>query len=348
MNDTTTCAELARTAGAMAATGKGLLAMDESHPTCEKRFAAHSLECTPESRAAYRGMLVTAGGAGQYISGAILFDETLTQTVEGKTFAAHLAEIGVIPGIKVDAGAKPLAGAPDEKVTEGLDGLRERLKKYRSDGARFAKWRAVININDALPSGACIDANAHALARYAALCQEAGVVPIVEPEVLMDGGHTIERCGEVTHRVQRATFDALDRQNVRFDGMILKPNMVVSGLKCGRQADAETVARHTLDCLKDAVPASVPGIAFLSGGMSDAAASANLNAINRLARDEGAPWKLTFSYGRALQQTALKTWAGDTADIASAQAAFLHRARLNSAAATGDYTAAMENEAAGG
>lgn len=348
MSNPDTRTELARTAQAMVADGKGLLAMDESHPTCQKRFDAHGIECTPETRAAYRGMLVTAKHIGKYISGAILFEETLTQQVGGKTFAAHLASNGIVPGIKVDAGAKPFPGSPDEKITEGLDGLRDRLAGYREHGARFAKWRAVININAELPTEACIIANAHALARYAALCQEAGIVPIVEPEVLMDGDHTIARCAEVTRRVQIATFAALNSQNVYFGGIVLKPNMVIPGLKCPQQASADEVAEHTLACLKDTVPAAVPGVAFLSGGMSDPAASANLGAVNRLAAKEGAPWRLTFSYGRALQQAALKTWADKRDDSAAAQSAFLHRARLNSAGASGDYTDSMEKEAAHG
>ena len=332
----------------LVSTGKGILAMDESHPTCKRRFDALGIDSNEDSRRSYRGMLVEAPAIGDYISGVILFDETIRQqTVSGVSFARYLESAGVIPGIKVDKGAKALAGHPGEKITEGLDGLRERLAEYRGLGARFAKWRAVITIGDGIPSRACIEGNAHALARYAALCQEAGVVPIVEPEVLMDGAHTIERCLEATRLAQREVFDQLKVQGVDPGGILLKPNMVVPGSECPRRAGAEEVAAMTLKCLRDVVPGAVPGIAFLSGGMSDEVASENLDAINRLARREGgAPWKLTFSYGRALQQQALKTWKGDAANFAAAQRALVKRARLNGAAATGSYSAAMEEQAA--
>lgn len=338
--------QLSDTAQQMVVEGKGILAMDESHPTCRKRFDAHRLRCTVTTRGAYRSMLVTAKNFNQHISAVILFDETIRQTVSGtkRTFARYLKRQGVIPGIKVDGGAKLLANAPDEKITEGLDGLRERLAEYRKLGAQFAKWRAVINIDNRLPTYACMIANAHALARYAALCQEAGVVPIVEPEVLMDGNHTIKRCAEVTREMQLLTFEALDQQNVAFGGMVLKPNMVVSGLKSRRQAGPKEVAEHTLACLLDTVPASVPGIAFLSGGMSSETASANLNAINLLAWRSGyAPWNLTFSYGRALQQDALTQWASGRNTAPAAQAAFIRRARLNGMASLGEYDATLEN-----
>ncbi len=336
------------TARSMVAAGKGILAMDESHPTCKKRFDQIGIEAGEDNRRNYRSMLVTAPGLGDYIAGAILFDETLRQrTADGEPFTRHLENIGVIPGIKVDKGAQALAGHAGEKITEGLDGLRERLAEYHDLGARFAKWRAVITIGDAIPSQACIKANAHALARYAALCQEAGIVPIVEPEVLMDGPHSIEYCYEITAYTQREVFRQLAMQDVESGGIVLKPNMIVSGSECVRQADAGKVARMTLKCLRDTVPSTVPGIAFLSGGMSDEAASANLNAINQLAQHgDGVPWSLTFSYGRALQQRALSVWKGDPANVPAAQQALSKRARLNGAASTGAYAAAMEEQAA--
>ena len=328
----------------MVSAGKGILAMDESHPTCKKRFDAIGVRADESSRRDYRSMLVTAPDIGNYISGAILFDETIRQqTTGGVPFARHLESAGIVPGIKVDKGTKALAGHASEKITEGLDGLRERLDEYHSLGARFAKWRAVITISDGIPSQACIEANAHALARYAVLCQEADIVSIVEPEVLMDGAHSIERCYEVTELTQHEVFAELATQGVEPGGIVLKPNMIVSGAECPEQAGADRVARMTLKCLRETVPAAVPGIVFLSGGMSDEAASENLNAINRLAQSEGgAPWRITFSYGRALQQKALKIWRGDAANVPIAQRAIAKRARLNGAASTGSYTASME------
>lgn len=332
----------------MVSPGKGILAMDESHPTCNKRFDKLGIEKSEENRRRYRSMLVTAAGLANHVSGTILFDETLRQqTTDGVPFTKHLDDVGIIPGIKVDKGAKALAGHEGEKITEGLDGLRERLVEYYDLGARFAKWRAVITIGDGLPSRACVEGNAHALARYAALCQESGLVPIVEPEVLMDGAHTIERCYEVTECTQRTVFAELAVQGVELSGIVLKPNMIIPGAECPRQADAAEVARLTLKCLQRTVPAAVPGVAFLSGGMDDETATTNLDAINRLAQSEGgAPWNVTFSYGRALQQQAMKTWGGDAANVAAAQQVISKRARLNGAAATGSYAAAMEEQAA--
>ena len=328
------------TAQAMVAPGKGILAMDESHPTCKKRFDALGIEFTEANRQAYRDMLVTADGLADHIGGAILFDETLRQeTLSGISFPRHLQDLGIVPGIKVDKGAKDLAGHPGEKVTEGLDGLRERLAEYVELGARFAKWRAVITIGDSIPSDACIEANAHALARYAALCQEADLVPIVEPEVLMNGTHDIDRCYEVTSLSLAVTFDQLERQGVWLDGIVLKPSMVISGDQCESRTDVETVASMTVKCLKENVPAEVPGIAFLSGGQSDEEASAHLNAINQHA---GLPWAVTFSYGRALQQQAMKAWCGNPDNRTVGQAAIAKRARLNGAAALGAYQSDLE------
>ena len=340
---------LADTAQALVGAGRGLLAMDESIGTCNKRFAAAGIPLTEAARRAYRELLVTAPGLGRHVSGAILFDETIRQSDRnGTRFVDRLAAAGVIAGIKVDVGANDLALHPGEKVTEGLDGLRARLQDYAEMGARFAKWRAVIAIGDGLPGMACIGANAHALARYAALCQEAGLVPIVEPEVLMDGDHTMQRCGEVTHAVLRAVFDALDAQGVALEAMILKPNMVLPGLDCPEQDGSEAVASATLACLQRAVPAAVAGIAFLSGGQSAELASARLNAINA---DHGlpsgrAPWPLVFSFGRALQQPALQAWGGNDANVVAAQRALLHRASCNGAALHGSYTQSMEREPA--
>ncbi len=329
----------------MVAPGRGILAMDESHPTCNKRFEGLGITTTEEMRQAYRDMLVTAPGLSDYIGGAILFDETIRQkTLEGIPFAEYLRKNGIIPGIKVDAGAKVLAGHEDEKVTEGLDGLRERLAEYYKLGARFSKWRAVITIGKDIPSWACIEANAHALARYALLSQEAGIVPIVEPEVLMDGDHSIEQCYEVTELAQRITFQQIKNQGVALEGMILKPSMVISGASAANRADVQTVAEQTIKCLLASVPASVPGIAFLSGGQSDEEASAHLNAMN--AMGVKLPWALTFSYGRALQQTAMKTWMGESANVEKAQNALLWRAKCNGSAALGKYTEAMEKQAA--
>jgi fructose-bisphosphate aldolase, class I len=332
--------DLAATARAVVAPGKGILAADESSGTIEKRFKSIEVSSTEEHRRAYRELLFTTVGAGEFISGVILFDETIRQrTADGTPFPEALRAQGIIPGIKVDKGTKPLAGFEGEKITEGLDGLRDRLTEYRDLGARFTKWRAVITIGDGIPTQGCIDANAEALARFAALSQEAGLVPIVEPEVLMDGDHTIERCFEVTAATLAGVFAALRRHRVRLDGMLLKPNMVLSGSDCPEQASVQAVAEATVRCLRDHVPASVPGIVFLSGGQSDQAATAHLNAMNRLG---GAPWQLSFSYGRALQAPALKAWKGEAANGPAAQQAYAHRARLNGAARSGSYTQAME------
>ena len=337
--------ELNKIARAMVAPGRGILAMDESHPTCNKRFEKLGIPTTEPMRRAYRDMLVTSPGLSDFISGAILFDETIRQNTLGDIpFAAHLGNLGIIPGIKVDAGAKPLAGHETEKVTHGLDGLRERCAEYYELGARFSKWRAVITIGPGLPSWACIEANAHALARYARLSQEAGLVPIVEPEVLMDGDHTIEHCYSVTELTQRIVFHQLKNQGVALEGMILKPSMVISGASASSRADAKTVAEQTVRCLLNTVPAAVPGIAFLSGGQTDQEASTHLNAMNSSARP--VPWTLTFSYGRALQQTAMQVWKGDRANVLLAQQALLWRARCNGSAALGKYSEAMESEVA--
>ncbi|MBC6414181.1 MAG: fructose-bisphosphate aldolase class I [Chromatiales bacterium] len=330
---------LQTTAQAMVAPAKGILAMDESKPTCDKRFAALGIPTTEENRKSYRSMLVTTPDIEQHISAAILFDETIRQeTNDGIPFAKHLEARGIIPGIKVDQGAKALAGYEGEKVTEGLDGLRERLQDYAAMGARFAKWRAVITIGGDMPSAACIQANAHALARYAALCQEQDIVPIVEPEVLMDGHHSIDDCYEVTESTQNEVFSQLRMQGVQLDGIVLKPNMVISGSDCPDQADVYTVANRTLACLKSTVPAIVPGIAFLSGGQSDDKATAHLDAINRLADAENAPWRLTFSYGRALQQLAMKLWG--ESQSSDAQQAFRKLAYANGKASIGIYQTA--------
>ncbi len=336
--------ELNAVARAMVAPGRGILAADESTPTIKKRFDTIATESTEENRRSYREMLFTTPGAADYISGVILFDETLRQsTSDGTPFPVFLTERDIIPGIKVDKGAKALAGFPREKVTEGLDGLRERLAEYRELSARFAKWRAVIDIDADIPSDFCIGANAHALARYAALCQEAGIVPIVEPEVLMDGAHDIERCAVVTARTLERTFAELVDHRVALDGIVLKPNMVISGMNCDRQASVEEVAQATVECLTANVPAQVPGIAFLSGGQSDVDATAHLNAMNRLGPH---PWELSFSYGRALQAAALGAWSGRSENYSAGQSAFALRARLNGLARTGRYEASMEFVAA--
>jgi fructose-bisphosphate aldolase class I len=332
--------ELAVTARALVAPGKGILAADESSGTIEKRFRSIQVESTTEQRRAYRELLFTTEGAAEHISGVILYDETLRQTAaDGTPLAQVLAGQGIIPGIKVDTGTTGLPGFPGEKITEGLDGLAGRLATYRELGARFTKWRAVIGIGEHIPTFGCIAANAEALARFAGLSQEAGLVPIVEPEVLMDGDHPIERCDQATRDTLAEVFATLRRHRVRLDGMLLKPNMVVSGSDSPTQAGVTQVARATVACLLDHVPASVPGIVFLSGGQSDQAATAHLNAMNRLG---GAPWQLSFSYGRALQAPALKAWKGEAANAPAAQRAFAHRARLNGAARTGSYTEAME------
>ncbi len=374
---------LLTTARAMVANGKGLLAMDESTGTCNRRFAEAGIAQTEEMRRAWRELLLTAPGLGECINGVILVDETIRQSTQGGVrFVDLLRNAGILIGIKVDLGAKPLAACPGEKITEGLDGLRERLQTYAELGARFAKWRGVIGVAEAtpassgLPSLACIEANAHALARYAALCQEAGLVPIVEPEVLMDGNHNLARCGEVTERVLRAVFDQLAQQRVALEAMILKPNMIVPGLASASQHSDGEVAAATLQCLRRTVPAAVPGIAFLSGGQTAAEASGRLNAMHvpcgeaqsdaRVRRSVNAlhdgssggssgsssgsssdepvlPWPLSFSFGRALQQPALTVWAGIDAQRVPAQAALIHRARCNRAALLGSYLASMES-----
>jgi fructose-bisphosphate aldolase class I len=336
--------ELARVAGAMVAKGKGILAADESTSTITKRFGSIKLESTEEHRRSYREMLFTAQGAAESVSGVILYDETIRQkTKDGTPFPQYLAKQGMIPGIKVDTGAKPLAGFPGETITEGLDGLRERLIEYRGLGARFAKWRAVIDIAEGIPTAFAIEANAHALARYAALCQENEIVPIVEPEVLMDGAHSIERCAQVSEQVLEVVFGALFRQRVLFEGMVLKPNMVISGKKAANRAPPEEVAAATLRVLKRHVPPAVPGIAFLSGGQSPTEATLHLALMNKLG---GAPWPLTFSYGRALQDNALKAWGGAAANFAAGQKEFAKRAKLNGLAAAGRYAPEMESQAA--
>jgi fructose-bisphosphate aldolase class I len=333
---------LVDTAQALVAGDRGPLAMDESNPTCNKRFAALGIPQSEQARQAYRELIVTTPGLGESISGAILFDETIRQQLQdGTPFIKAILTAGIIPGIKVDAGAKDMAGFPGEKITEGLDGLRERLVEYAQMGLRFAKWRAVIAIDTGIPSRACIEANAQTLARYAALCQEVGLVPIVEPEVLMDGGHTLERCREVTEEVLRTVFSQLYSQRVMLEGLILKPNMVLPGLKCPRQESVDEVADATVTCLLRAVPAAVPGIAFLSGGQSAELASARLNAMNSRFKSR-MPWALAFSFSRAIQQPALEIWQGQDANNLAAQQALLKRARCNQAARRGEYTAAME------
>jgi fructose-bisphosphate aldolase class I len=337
--------ELAATAAAMVAPGKGILAIDESSGTIKKRFDTIGIESNVETRRAYRDLLITAEGLAQFVSGMILYDETIKQSGKsGTPFPEAMKKSGILTGIKVDAGSKPLAGAPGEQVTEGLDGLRERLVEYKKLGATFAKWRAVMNIGDAIPSQYCIDANVHALARYAALCQEAGIVPIVEPEVIMDGAHSIERCFDVTQNTLQALFGELFKQRVRAEHLVLKASMVISGSECAQQASVQQVADATVQCLKRTVPAAVPGIVFLSGGQTDELATAHLNAMN--ASGAGLPWPLSFSYGRALQAPALKAWKGQPASVSAAQKALFHRAKLNSAACFGRYKAEMESAAA--
>ncbi len=331
---------LTKTALAMVAPGKGILAADESTGTIGKRLDSIKVENSQENRRAYRDMLFTTHGIGDSISGVILYEETLKQkSADGTSFVDLLNRNGVLPGIKVDTGAKPLAFCPGETVTEGLDNLPQRCADYVKLGARFAKWRAVIDIGADLPSATAIAANAHALARYAAICQEAGLVPIVEPEVLMDGDHTIERCEQVTEWALNAVFEALYVNRVALEGAVLKPSMVISGKGCARQAGVEEVAERTVRILKRTVPAAVAGIAFLSGGQSDQVATAHLNAMNKLGNS---PWPLSFSYGRALQQQPLKTWLGAAANVPAAQAALAHRGRMNSLASLGRYAASME------
>ena len=332
--------DLESIARAMVAKGKGILAADESGGTIKKRFDSIKLESTEEARRTYREMLFTAPNAPQYISGVILYDETIRQkTKDGTPFPQYLQKLGIVPGIKVDTGAKPLAGFPNETITEGLDGLRERLADYYKLGARFAKWRAVIDIGAGFPTQFAIDSNAHALARYAALCQEANIVPIVEPEVLMDGDHSIERCEEVTSNTLASVFQQLYSHRIHLEGMILKPNMVISGKKAASRANPQQVAEATVRTLKRFVPSAVPGIAFLSGGQSSAEATEHLSLMNHVS---GPPWALTFSYGRALQESALKAWGGRAENLGAGQKAFLHRARLNGLARRGKYTASLE------
>ena len=333
-------ASLNETARALVAPGKGILAADESSGTIKKRFDSIGVESTEDTRRAYRELLFTTPGSEEFISGVILYDETIRQSAaDGTAFPELLASRGIIPGIKVDTGAKPLAGTPGETVTEGLDGLRERLEEYYELGARFTKWRAVISIGEGIPSDYCIWVNAHALARYAALSQEAGLVPIVEPEVLMDGDHTVETSYHVTLRTQQAVFTELFDQRVEREGMLLKPNMVLSGYECPDQADDDTVAEQTIKCLNNAVPSAVPGIVFLSGGQSDEDATRRLNGMN--ARGPH-PWELSFSYGRALQSPALQAWGGDPSKVEDAQKAFYRRAKFNSAARSGSYAPKWE------
>ncbi len=333
---------LRTTAVTLMAGDKGLLAMDESNPTCNKRFAALGIAQTEESRRAWRELIVTTPRLADSISGAILYHETIHQSrQDGTPFVKVLAGAGILVGIKVDAGAKALAGHPGELVTEGLDGLRERLTAYAAIGARFAKWRAVIAIEEGLPSVACIAANAHALARYAALCQEAGMVPIVEPEVLMEGQHTLQRCGEVTAQVLHEVFEQLHVQRVLLEGLLLKPNMVLPGLACAQQHTVDEVAEATVACLLRAVPAAVPGIAFLSGGQSAEAATARLNAMHQRFKAR-LPWAMTFSFSRAIQMPALELWRGEPANVEEAQRALQHRAACNRAARRGEYSAAMD------
>jgi fructose-bisphosphate aldolase, class I len=334
--------DLRQTAAALVAEGKGILAADESNGTMDKRLEAAGVEPGESARRALRDLLFTTDDVAEHISGVILYDETFRQsTTDGTPFPQLLQDQGVVPGIKVDTGAKPLAGADGEKVTEGLDGLRERLSEYYEGGARFAKWRAVIAVDDSLPSRYCVHVNAHALARYAALCQEAGIVPIVEPEVLMDGEHTIDRSEEVTGMVLAAVFNELREQGVLLEGMLLKPNMVLAGYECPEQPDDEEVAERTLRCLRRHVPGAVPGIVFLSGGQSDEAATTRLNLMNQMGPQ---PWEVSFSYGRGLQAAALTTWHGDSDNVPAAQAQYRHRARCTGAARRGEYSEEMERE----
>ena len=337
--------QLAAVAQAMAGPGKGILAADESTGTIEKRFAGIKVENTEENRRAYRDLLFTAKGLSQSIRGVILYDETLRQkSANGTPFVELLSKNGILPGIKVDAGAKDLALCPGEKITEGLDGLAKRCAEYVKMGAKFAKWRAVITIGKDIPSSTCIAANAHALARYAAICQAAGLVPIVEPEVLMDGDHTIERCEEVTEWTLNAVYQALYLNRVTLEHSVLKPSMVISGKDCARQAGIDEVAERTVRILKRTVPSAVAGIVFLSGGQSDEVATAHLNAMNKMFAGK-LPWPLSFSYGRALQHASLSAWKGSATNVPAAQAALLHRARMNGLAHSGRYTADLEKTA---
>ena len=335
--------ELQSVARSLVVPGKGILAADESSSTIKRRFDSIKLESTEENRRSYRELLFTTAGAADFISGVILYDETIRQKTQGgKPFPQVLSDQGIVPGIKVDAGLEPQAGFPNEQITKGLDGLRERLAEYRKLGAGFAKWRAVITIGAGLPTMGNIVASASAMARYAALCQEAGIVPIVEPEVLMDGDHTIERCEEVTTVTLKAMFDALFEQKVYLEGALLKPNMVLPGKKCPQQATPEQIAEATIRCFRRVVPAAIPGIVFLSGGQGPEEATANLNAMNAMGPH---PWELSFSYGRALQEPVLKTWAGLAGNVSAAQKAYYHRAKMNGAARFGKYTAEQEKAA---
>jgi fructose-bisphosphate aldolase class I len=335
--------ELETIAQAMVAKGKGILAADESMGTIKRRFDSIKIDSSENNRRDYREMLFGTKGLEEAISGVILFDETLrTAASDGTPFPQLLSKKGIMPGIKVDKGPVDIPGFPGEVVTEGLDGLRGRVKEYKELGAKFAKWRAVITIGDSIPSYTCLEANAHALARYAALCQEGGIVPIVEPEVLLDGNHTIERCQEVTEQALKITFTALHLQRIHLEGMILKPSMVVSGKDNPRQAGVDEVAERKIQCLKRTVPAAVPGIAFLSGGQSAVSATEHLNAMNKLGPH---PWQVTFSYARALQDPAIKAWKGEAANVAAAQKIFYHRAKMNSAARSGSYTKQLEEAA---
>ena len=332
---------LEETANAMVAPGRGILAMDESHPTCKRRFDSIGVESNEENRRAYRELLITAEGSSEHLSGYILFDETIRQrTAAGAAFPDHIAGNGSIPGIKVDKGTLDMPLHPGEKFTQGLDGLRDRLVEYRDLGAGFAKWRAVITIGDGLPSGACIEANMYSLALYASICQDAGVVPIVEPEVLMDGAHDIDACDAATRATLRALYEALAEQDVHFEGTVLKASMVLSGKDCPRQADVAEVAERTVACLRNTVPAAVPGVVFLSGGQTAVQSTERLNAMN--AAGWNLPWRLSFSYGRALQEPALRTWDGDAANVGSAQRQLALRARLNGAATLGQYRGETE------
>ena len=336
--------ELIETAGMLVADDKGLLAMDESNPTCNKRFAKQGIPQTEAARRAYRELIITTPRLGECISGAILYDETIRQRKkDGTPFIKAIIDAGIVPGIKVDTGAKDLAGFPGEKITEGLDGLRDRLKEYFQMGARFAKWLAVITVGGSMPSRGCIKANAQALARYAALCQEAGLVPVVEPEVLMEGDHSMDRCRKLTEEVIGAVFAHLDTQRVILEGMILKPNMVLPGLICPRQESVDEVADATIKSLLRVVPAAVPGVALLSGGQSCELASARLNAMNARFKSH-LPWAVAFSFARAIQQPALEIWKGQEGNVVAAQHALYHRARCNRAARRGEYQAPMENK----
>ena len=337
--------KLIDTAQALVAPGKGILAADESGGTIKRRFDSINVESTEDNRRNYRELLFRTEGVSEYISGIILFDETLRQNgADGTPMVKIMVDQGIIPGIKVDKGTQPIPGAPTELMTEGLDGLLARLNEYAELGARFAKWRAVITIGDGIPTARCIDINAHALARYAALSQEAGLVPIVEPEVLLDGDHTIDRCFEASEATLKETFAQLARQGVVLEGILLKPSMVLSGNTAANRADPEEVAEKTVDCFKRVVPATLPGVVFLSGGQGDEEATINLNAINQRAAVVGAPWQYSFSFGRGLQAAPLKAWSGQATNVEKAKQAFYHRAKLTSAARHGIYVPAMEKE----